>query len=141
MLFDDLKKANLMAMKNKDMVAKGILPVVINKAMLLNIELKAKNQEMADVDVLNIIQKAIKELDDEILAFTNANRSEKAEELKAQQDYLRQYLPKQLTADEIREEIAKLADKSVPSVMKHFKANFNGQCDMKLVNTVAKEFN
>ena len=141
MLFDDLKKANLMAMKNKDMVAKGILPVVINKAMLLNIELKAKNQEMADADVLNIIQKAIKELDDEILAFTNANRSEKAEELKAQQDYLRQYLPKQLTADEIREEIAKLADKSVPSVMKHFKANFNGQCDMKLVNTVAKEFN
>ena len=141
MLFDDLKKANLMAMKNKDMVAKGILPVVINKAMLLNIELKAKNQEMADVDVLNIIQKAIKELDDEILAFTNANRSEKAEELKAQQDYLRQYLPKQLTVDEIREEIAKLADKSVPSVMKHFKANFNGQCDMKLVNTVAKEFN
>ena len=141
MLFDDLKKANLMAMKNKDMVAKGILPVVINKAMLLNIELKAKNQEMADADVLNIIQKAIKELDDEILAFTNANRAEKAEELKAQQDYLRQYLPKQLTADEIRKEIAKLADKSVPSVMKHFKANFNGQCDMKLVNTVAKEFN
>ena len=141
MLFDDLKKANLMAMKNKDMVAKGILPVVINKAMLLNIELKAKNHEMVDADVLNIIQKAIKELDDEILAFTNANRAEKAEELKAQQDYLRQYLPKQLTADEIREEIAKLADKSVPSVMKHFKANFNGQCDMKLVNTVAKEFN
>ena len=141
MLFDDLKKANLMAMKNKDMVAKGILPVVINKAMLLNIELKAKNQEMVDADVLNIIQKAIKELDDEILAFTNANRVEKAEELKAQQDYLRQYLPKQLTAEEIREEIAKLADKSVPSVMKHFKANFNGQCDMKLVNTVAKEFN
>ena len=141
MLFDDLKKANLMAMKNKDMVAKGILPVVINKAMLLNIELKAKNQEMVDADVLNIIQKAIKELDGEILAFTNANRAEKAEELKAQQDYLRQYLPKQLTADEIREEIAKLADKSVPSVMKHFKANFNGQCDMKLVNTVAKEFN
>ncbi len=141
MLFDDLKKANLMAMKNKDMVAKGILPVVINKAMLLNIELKAKNQEMVDADVLNIIQKAIKELDDEILAFTNANRAEKAEELKAQQDYLRQYLPKQLTAEEIREEIAKLADRSVPSVMKHFKANFNGQCDMKLVNTVAKEFN
>ena len=141
MLFDDLKKANLMAMKNKDMVAKGILPVVINKAMLLNIELKAKNQEMVDADVLNIIQKAIKELDDDILAFTNANRAEKAEELIAQQDYLRQYLPKQLTADEIREEIAKLADKSVPSVMKHFKANFNGQCDMKLVNTVAKEFN
>lgn len=141
MLFDDLKKANLMAMKNKDMVAKGILPVVINKAMLLNIELKAKNQEMVDADVLNIIQKAIKELDDEILAFTNANRAEKADELKAQQDYLRQYLPKQLTAEEIREEIAKLADRSVPSVMKHFKANFNGQCDMKLVNTVAKEFN
>lgn len=140
MLFDDLKKANLMAMKNKDMVARSILPVVINKAMLLQIEMKSKNQAMSDADVLNIIQKSIKELDDEIQAFSNAGRVEKAEELTNQQAYLKTYLPKQLSESEIRDEISKLEDKSVPSIMKHFKANFNGKCDMKLVNTIAKEF-
>ena len=51
------------------------------------------------------------------------------------------YLPKQMTEDEIRAEIAKLDDKKVPSVMKHFKANFAGKCDMGLVSKVCKEFN
>ena len=46
-----------------------------------------------------------------------------------------------MTEDEIKTEIAKLADKSIPSVMKHFKANFQGKCDMGLVSKLAKEFN
>ena len=46
-----------------------------------------------------------------------------------------------MSEDEIREEIAKLEDKKIPTIMKHFKANFNGKCDMGLVNKIAKEFN
>ena len=46
-----------------------------------------------------------------------------------------------MTEDEIRAEIAKLDDKKVPSVMKQFKANFAGKCDMGLVSKVCKEFN
>ena len=41
-----------------------------------------------------------------------------------------------LSRDEIKAEINKLADKSIPVVMKHFKANFNGQVDMRLVQEV-----
>ena len=40
--------------------------------------------------------------------------------------------------DEIRREIAKLEDKSMPSIMKHFKANFAGKVDMSLVNSVLR---
>lgn len=39
-----------------------------------------------------------------------------------------------LSAEKIKEIILSLPDKSVPAVMKHFKANYNGKCDMKLVN-------
>ena len=44
-----------------------------------------------------------------------------------------------LTREEIKEIILTLPDKTVPTVMKHFKANFNGQVDMRLVQEVLKE--
>lgn len=138
MLFDDLKKANLMAMKNKDLAAKGILPVVINKVMLLGYEKKAKGETLEDSDVLQLIQKTLKELDEEIHAFEEAKRDEKVEELNKQKAVLSGYLPKQLTEEEIKAEIAKLEDKTLPSIMKHFKTNFAGKVDMKLVSTIAK---
>jgi hypothetical protein len=139
MLFDDLKKANMEALKAKDATARAALGLAINKAMLLKIEKRSKNEELTDNDVLVIINKSIKELDEEILAFKNANRAEKVEELEAQRKVLEVYLPKMLSEDEIRSEIAKLEDKSMPAVMKHFKANFAGRVDMKLVNKIANE--
>ena len=35
-------------------------------------------------------------------------------------------------------EIEKLDDKSMPSIMKHFKANFQGKADMGMVNKIAR---
>ena len=48
------------------------------------------------------------------------------------------YLPQMMSEEEIKAEIMALADKSVPSVMKHFKTNFNGKCDMRKVQEVLK---
>lgn len=138
MLFDDLKKENIEAMKEKNLMKRGILPVVINKVMLQQIELKSKGIELKDEDVLRIISKTIKELNDEAETFKNANRLEKYEELTNQAEYLKSFLPKQLTKDEIKDIISKLDDKSMPAIMKYFKANYNGKCDMKDVNEIAK---
>lgn len=138
MLFDDLKKENMNAMKNHDTLKRGILPVLINKCMLESIELKSKGSELKDENVLQIISKTIKELDDEANTFKSAGREEKYKELIAQKDYISSFLPAQLSKDEIKEIIASLPDKTIPSVMKHFKANYSGKCDMKLVNEVAK---
>ena len=43
-----------------------------------------------------------------------------------------------MSEDEIYEVINGLEDKSIPNVMKHFKANFAGKVDMGLVNRVAR---
>ena len=43
-----------------------------------------------------------------------------------------------LSEQEIRDIVAKLEDKSMPSIMKHFKANYAGKVDMGLVNKVAR---
>ena len=43
-----------------------------------------------------------------------------------------------MSEEEIKSVILSLDDKSTPSVMKHFKANYAGKCDMGLVNKVLK---
>ena len=139
MLVDELKKAQMEALKQKDTLTRSVLQIVTGKAKLVEIEKRTKNESLTDDDVILVINKVIKELEEEILAFKNAGRNEKVEELTKQKDILAKYLPAQLTEEEIKDIINKLDDKSMPSIMKHFKQNYLGKCDMKLVNKIANE--
>lgn len=141
MIFDDLQKANIQTMKDHDKVAHEIISLVFGKAKNTAIDKGYEDRKLPDNECLVLIQKFIKELEEEKLSFEKAGREETVLKLKTQQEILSNYLPKQLTIDEIREEINKLDDKTVPSVMKYFKANFQGKCDMGLVSKVLKEFN
>ena len=139
MLIDELKKAQMEALKTKDTLKRSVLQIVTGKVKLAEIEKRTKNEPITDDDVLLVINKVIKELDEEILAFKNANRLEKVEELTKQKQILEAYLPAKLTEEEIKEIINSLEDKSMPNIMKHFKLNYLGKCDMKLVNKLANE--
>ena len=138
MLIDALKKASMEALKIKNKEARAALSVVINKYNLAAIELKAQGKEITDADLVSIIAKTLKELADEKEGFVKVNRPDRVEAIKVQEDTLKAYLPKMLSEDEIKEEILKLDDKFIPSVMKHFKQNFAGKVDMGLVNKVAR---
>ena len=140
MLIDELKKAQMEALKTKDTLKRSVLQIVTGKVKLAEIEKRTKNETLTDDDVLLVINKVIKELDEEILAFKNANRLEKVEELTLQKQILEAYLPAKLTEEEIKEIINSLEDKSMPNIMKHFKLNYLGKCDMKLVNKLANEY-
>ena len=141
MLFEDLGKANIQALKNHDKVARSILSVVYGKCKQASIDKGLGAKELDDAECLRIIQKTIKELDEEKEGYVKIGRVESANEIEEQKAILVKYLPAQLSEDEIRAEIAKLEDKKIPSVMKHFKTNFAGKVDMGLVSKVAKEFN
>ena len=139
MIEEQIKKANVEAMKNKDTVARAFYSVLMNKIMLEKINKREKGQEITDADVSNIIQKMIKELNDEKDNYQKAGNMEEVAHLEKQLEIAKTYLPKMLSREEIKTEILKLDDKSIPVVMKHFKANFNGQVDMRLVQEVLKE--
>ena len=139
MIEEQIKKANVEAMKNKDTVARAFYSVLMNKIMLEKINKREKEQEITDADVSNIIQKMIKELNDEKENYQKAGNTEEVTHLEKQLEIAKTYLPKMLSREEIKAEILKLDDKSIPVVMKHFKANFNGQVDMRLVQEVLKE--
>ena len=140
MLIDELSKANIEALKARDQMSRAVLSVVINRYKNEAIELKAKGVEISDKDMIRIISKVLKELDEEKEGYVKTNRTEDALNVDKQKEVISKYLPKMLSEEEIRNEIAKLDDKSMPSIMKHFKANFDGKVDMGLVNKIARSF-
>lgn len=138
MLYEEIKKANVQAMKDKDAVARSIYSVLLNKIMLENIKKREKGLEVDDADVSNILQKTIKELSEEKENYIKVGNNSEAELIEKQIGIAKSYLPKMMSKEEIEKEINSLSDKSIPAVMKHFKKNFNGKCDMRLVQDVLK---
>lgn len=138
MLYQQLKEANINALKTHNTVQRSVLSVVLNKIKLAEIDKRAQNAELTDADVVAVLQKSIKELTEEKEAFQKAGRAENVATLSEQMEFLNGFLPKMMSAEEIKAEILSFTDKSVPSVMKHFKANFAGKCDMREVQAVLK---
>lgn len=138
MMIDELKKAKITAMKEKNADARSVLDVVITKIQLGTVEARSKGQEFTDAQCLEVIQKVIKELEDEKAGFEKVGNADRVASLENQKAVIKAYLPAQLSKEEILEEINKLDDKSMPSIMKHFKANFAGKVDMSLVSQVAR---
>ena len=138
MLIDELSKANIEALKSRDQVARAIYSVLLSKYKALDIELKAQGKEATDTDMVKLIAKTIKELDEEKASYEKAGRTEEVQNIETQKALIEKYLPKLMSEDEIRKEIDSLPDKSMPSVMKHFKLNFDGKVDMSLVSKIAR---
>ncbi|MBO7213970.1 MAG: GatB/YqeY domain-containing protein [Clostridia bacterium] len=138
MTLEQFKKEKIEAMKLKDKDRVSALNVIITKAMALTIEKRAVGQELLESDIDTLLQKAEKELSEEREGFIKAGREENVVSLTNQIEVIKQYLPKLLSAEEIKAIIDSLEDKSIPSVMKYFKQNYQGKADMRLVNTIAQ---
>lgn len=138
MIYDELKKANVEAIKEKDAVKRSIYSVLINKCMLENIKKREQGVELCDVDVIQIMQKTIKELTEEMENYKKVNNTAEIENISKQIEVVNSYLPKMMERDEIKTIILSLDDKSIPNVMKYFKTNYAGKCDMRLVQEVLK---
>lgn len=141
MTLEQFKKEKIEAMKQKDKDKVSALNVIITKIMALTIEKRASGLEVTEGDVDSLLQKAEKELTEEREGFIKAGREENVISLTNQIEVIKKYLPKLLQEDEIKEIISTLEDKSMPSIMKHFKQNYQGKVDMRVVSALAKAQN
>ena len=78
MIIDDIIKANIQAMKDKNKVARDIYSIIMNKHMLLSVECRTSGKEITDADMVKIITKTIKELTEEQENYIKVNNTEKA---------------------------------------------------------------
>jgi len=118
---EDLKTA----MKEKNTVKLGILRVL--KAEIQRSEQGANGKvQLSDADVIKLVKKLI-----ESIKETTNNQDEIT--------VLDVYLPKQLSEVEMREIVSLLSIKDMGAIMKHFKANYDGQYDGKILSSIVKE--
>lgn len=136
MIIDDIKKANIEAMKAHDAERRGVYSILISR--YTELKTSAAGKEVSDADMIHMIQKLDKELDEEKEGYLKAGRNEQASSIDAQKAALVPFIPKQMSEDEIRKIIESLPDKTLPFVMKHFKTNYAGKVDMGLVSKIAR---
>lgn len=139
MILEEIKSANIKALKEKDVNARTIYSIISNKAMLETIKKREKGEVLVDADMVQIIQKTIKELTEEAENYSKVGNSLEQEKVLQQKQILEKYLPKMLSETEVREIISSLEDKSIGNVMKYFRSNYAGKCDMKLVSEITKK--
>ena len=140
MIIEEIKKANTQAMKERNQNLRNIYSVIINKYMQAQIEARLLKGEVGDEDMIRIIRKTIKELDEEATNYEKVGNNEEADKIRLQRDAISGYLPTMITAEEIHKIIENLPDKSIPSVMRHFKTEYAGRVDMKMVSDELKRF-
>ena len=138
-LMEDLKKS----MKEKDIVRKNVVQMV--RAAILQIE-KDKGIEVDDNRILEIIAKEVKTRNDSLADFEKGGREDLVEQAKREIEILSEYLPKQLTKEELKERVAKIIEelgatsmKDMGIVMKEAKAQIGAAADGRSINEVVKE--
>ena len=110
-LMEDLKKS----MKEKDIVRKNVVQMV--RAAILQIE-KDKGIEVDDNRILEIIAKEVKTRNDSLADFEKGGREDLVEQAKREIEILSEYLPKQLTKEELKERVAKIIEEVGATSMK-----------------------
>ncbi len=141
MLIDELKKAKLQAMKEHNEDAKTAISMVVSSYLNLSVDFKAKGKEVSDADVVSLIQKTIKSLEEEKQMYLDNSREETANQIAKQVEAIKVFLPKMMSEEEIKKVIEGLEDKSIKNVMSTFKKDYAGKVDMSLVSKIAKSYN
>lgn len=141
MILDEAKKASMDSLKKGDKVARAIYEIIVAKCQLLLVEKRAKGEEFTDADAIKVLQKIAKELAEEKENYAKVNNLDEVANIERQQAIIATYLPTMMSEDEIIAELNSLDDKSIGAVMRHFKQNFDGKCDMATVQKLAKSLN
>lgn len=138
-LMQDLKDA----MKEKNTIKKNTVQMV--RAAILQIE-KDKGIEVDDNKIVEIIAKEVKGKKDALVDFEKGGRQDLIEQTNQEIEILNQYLPKQLTKEEIKatveqiiKELGATSMKDMGPVMKEAKAKIGAAADGRTINEVVKE--
>lgn len=138
-LLEDLKQS----MKEKNTNRKNVVQMV--RAGILQVE-KDKGIQLKDAQVLEIIAKELKKRKDSLADFEKANREDLINQVNEEISVLEEYLPKQLSDEELELKIQEIITKvgattikDLGMVMKEAKTEIGAQADGKRINEVVRK--
>jgi len=140
---DKILKDIMQAMKDKDKDKLSVLRMVKGSIQLEEI---AKKKELSDDDVLGVLAKQIKTRKESIIEFEKAGRNDLIEQTSKEIEILNQYMPEQMSEEEIIKVIEEAVEEVKPQsasdmgkIMKLVSPKFKGKADMSLVSSIIKE--
>ncbi|QHI38410.1 hypothetical protein IMCC3317_38020 [Kordia antarctica] len=143
-LQQDIMTALKTAMKAKDQTALAALRAVKSEILLAQTKSGAK-EELSEEEEIKLLQKLVKQRKDSAAIFTEQNRPDLVEPEVAQAAIIEQFLPEQLTAEEIEKVVVMTIDdlgasgmKDMGKVMGIVSKELAGQADGKTISTIIK---
>lgn len=100
MLKETISKDIVQAMKEKDVLKKGLLQLV--KASMENLEIKEK-RELTKEEEISIVQREVKQTKESLAEAKKYGREDLAKQNEQKLEILMKYLPKQLSEAEVTE--------------------------------------
>ena len=138
-LLEDLK----ICMKEKNVVRKNVIQMV--RAAILQVE-KDKQVTLEDAQIVDIIAKESKKRKDALADYEKSGREDLINEIKEEIAVLAEYLPKQLTPEEVEAivkevigEVGATSMKDMGKVMKNEKEKIGAASDGKTINEAVKK--
>ncbi|MFY7813854.1 MAG: GatB/YqeY domain-containing protein [Chryseobacterium taeanense] len=142
-LENTINEAIKTAMRAKDRVALDSLRAVKSQILLLKTE--ARDAEVTEDQEIAILQRMVKQRKDSYDQFTAQGRNDLAEVEEAQMKIIEQFLPKQLSAEELEAEMKKIiaetgaeSIKDLGKVMAAASKSLAGKSDGKSISETAK---
>lgn len=138
-LLEDLKNC----MKEKNVIRKNVIQMV--RAAILQVE-KDKQITLEDNQIIDIIAKESKKRKDSLADYEKSGREDLINQIKEEIDILSEYLPKQLSVEEVEtivkeviHEVGATSMKDMGKVMKAAKEKIGAASDGKTINEVVKK--
>lgn len=139
-LLADLKSS----MKEKNVVRKNVIQMV--RAAILQVE-KDKQITVNDDQIIDIIAKESKKRKDSLADYEKSGREDLINEIKEEIAILAEYLPKQLSTEEVEAivkdviaEVGATSMKDMGKVMKASKEKIGASSDGRTINEAVKKF-
>lgn len=138
-LNEDMKQA----MKSQDKFRLSVIRMI--RSSIKNIEIDQR-KTLDDNEVLDILSREIKQRKDALQEFERAGREDLADSAKAEIAIISEYLPKQLTEEEIKaivlqtiQEVGASSKAEMGKVMGALMPKVKGRADGKLVNQLVQQ--
>lgn len=141
-LLQQIKKDQLQARKDKQAAEATLLTTLIGEAAMIG--KNDGNRESTDDEVITVVKKFIKN-NKELMNIVKPETDGYAD-AKAENEFLTQYIPSQMTEEELRVAVQsrictldEISPKLMGSIMKWLKDNYVGHYDGNLASKVVKE--
>ena len=144
MLQEQINKDYVVAMKAKDSNRSSTLNFL--RAQLKNVVIEKRVDQLEDADVVSVIKKQIKQRQDSIEQYEKGGRQELADKEKGELDILKEYLPEEMSEDQVSKIVTEVISetqansmKDMGKVMKLVQEKTQGNADNKVVSTLVKQ--